>query len=61
MQPSSSDAKTGAVTDAARKAVLADVQGAYPPELINRLDDQIVFNRKWWAFGGSMVEVARQN
>lgn len=34
----------GTVTERAKEAVLARVQTLYPPELLNRLDEQIVFN-----------------
>ncbi|BGP09840.1 chaperone ATPase hsp78 [Rhodotorula toruloides] len=34
----------GTVTDSAKERVLARVQSMYPPELLNRLDEQIVFN-----------------
>lgn len=34
----------GSITDDAKEAVLARVQSLYPPELLNRLDEQIVFN-----------------
>ncbi|GAA5903138.1 hypothetical protein JCM8208_000462 [Rhodotorula glutinis] len=34
----------GTVTDRAKEAVIARVQGMYPPELLNRLDEMIVFN-----------------
>lgn len=34
----------GSVTESARLEVLERVQSMYPPELLNRLDDQIVFN-----------------
>ncbi|KAK4703821.1 hypothetical protein P7C70_g2386, partial [Phenoliferia sp. Uapishka_3] len=34
----------GTVTEAAKEEVLARVQSIYPPELLNRLDEQIVFN-----------------
>jgi ATP-dependent Clp protease ATP-binding subunit ClpB len=34
----------GTVTPQAKDAVLARVQSLYPPELLNRLDEQIVFN-----------------
>ncbi|GAA5881025.1 hypothetical protein JCM16303_004640 [Sporobolomyces ruberrimus] len=34
----------GSVTGKAKDAVLARVQSLYPPELLNRLDEQIVFN-----------------
>jgi ATP-dependent Clp protease ATP-binding subunit ClpB len=45
MQPGSSDAKTGVITTEAKDLVLQLVQSQYPPELLNRLDDQLVFNR----------------
>jgi ATP-dependent Clp protease ATP-binding subunit ClpB len=45
MQEGATDRHTGAITPEARQAVLDLVQMQYPPELINRLDDQIVFNR----------------
>lgn len=41
--PGSTDA-TGHVTPEARAKVNADVQRAFPPELLNRLDEQIIFN-----------------
>lgn len=44
MQPEASDAD-GRITPAAREAVLQLVAQNYPPELLNRLDEQIVFNR----------------
>ncbi|GAA5847957.1 hypothetical protein JCM9279_003509 [Rhodotorula babjevae] len=34
----------GTVTDRAKEAVIGRVQGMYPPELLNRLDEMIVFN-----------------
>ncbi|GAA6053962.1 hypothetical protein JCM3770_004643 [Rhodotorula araucariae] len=34
----------GTVTDRAKEAVIARVQSMYPPELLNRLDEMIVFN-----------------
>ncbi|BGP41840.1 chaperone ATPase hsp78 [Rhodotorula kratochvilovae] len=34
----------GTVTDKAKEAVIARVQSMYPPELLNRLDEMIVFN-----------------
>ena len=42
-QPGATDA-TGHVTEESREKVMADVQRAFPPELLNRLDEQIVFN-----------------
>ncbi|WFD22654.1 hypothetical protein MEQU1_001328 [Malassezia equina] len=39
----STDAE-GHVTDESRGKVIKDVQRAFPPELLNRLDEQIVFN-----------------
>ena len=44
VQPGSSD-EAGVITAEAKKAVLQQVAGAYPPELLNRIDDQVVFNR----------------
>ncbi|WFC95146.1 hypothetical protein MBRA1_001793 [Malassezia brasiliensis] len=41
--PGSTDS-TGHVTPEARAKVNADVQRAFPPELLNRLDEQIIFN-----------------
>lgn len=46
MQEGASDPTTGVITPEAKQAVLDLVQSQYPPELINRLDEQIVFNRK---------------
>lgn len=46
MQEGASDPTTGQITPEAKQAVLDLVQLQYPPELINRLDEQIVFNRK---------------
>ena len=43
VEPSALDAN-GAVTELATKEVLARVAALYPPELLNRLDEQIVFN-----------------
>ncbi|KAK4050193.1 chaperone ATPase hsp78 [Microbotryomycetes sp. JL221] len=34
----------GTVTDTAKEAVLERVRSLYPPELLNRLDEQVVFN-----------------
>ncbi|KAI5481220.1 heat shock protein/chaperonin [Pseudohyphozyma bogoriensis] len=34
----------GTVTDQAKQEILARLQSMYPPELLNRLDEQIVFN-----------------
>ena len=34
----------GTVTEPARAAVLERVRSLYPPELLNRLDEQIIFN-----------------
>lgn len=45
MQEGASDPTTGRITPEAKRAVLDLVQLQYPPELINRLDEQIVFNR----------------
>lgn len=42
-QPDSTD-QTGHITPDARTKVMADVQRAFPPELLNRLDEQIIFN-----------------
>lgn len=42
--PASSD-EYGAVTPSASREVLDLVAQSYPPELLNRLDQQIVFNR----------------
>ncbi|KNZ63559.1 ATP-dependent Clp protease ATP-binding subunit ClpB [Puccinia sorghi] len=38
------DAKTGEVTEASKAAVRKVVEMTYPPELINRLDELVVFN-----------------
>jgi len=38
------DAKTGEVTEASKVAVRKVVEMTYPPELINRLDELVVFN-----------------
>ncbi|EFP89317.2 chaperone ATPase hsp78 [Puccinia graminis f. sp. tritici] len=38
------DRKTGQVTDATKEAVRKVVEMSYPPELINRLDELVVFN-----------------
>ena len=46
MQEGASDPTTGVITPEAKQAVLDLVQLQYPPELINRLDEQIVFNSK---------------
>ncbi|MBW0511303.1 hypothetical protein O181_051018 [Austropuccinia psidii MF-1] len=43
-QPDSIDKKTGQVTEASKQAVKRVVEMTYPPELINRLDEQVVFN-----------------
>lgn len=43
-QPDSIDPNTGQVTEAAKQAVKRVVEMSYPPELINRLDEQVVFN-----------------
>lgn len=40
----SSTRSDGTVTDTAKEAVLERVRSLYPPELLNRLDEQIVFN-----------------
>lgn len=45
MQEGASGPTTGVITPEAKQAVLDLVQLQYPPELINRLDEQIVFNR----------------
>lgn len=42
-QPGSTDAE-GHVKDESRELVMKEVQRAFPPELLNRLDEQIVFN-----------------
>lgn len=36
--------ETGHVTDDSRTKVMKEVQHAFPPELLNRLDEQIIFN-----------------
>lgn len=41
--PGSTDA-TGHATPEARHKVMQDVQRAFPPELLNRLDEQVLFN-----------------
>ncbi|KOS15167.1 p-loop containing nucleoside triphosphate hydrolase protein [Malassezia pachydermatis] len=41
--PGSTDAKGHATTES-RTQVMAEVQRAFPPELLNRLDEQIIFN-----------------
>jgi ATP-dependent Clp protease ATP-binding subunit ClpB len=38
------DRKTGQVTEATKEAVKKVVEKSYPPELINRLDELVVFN-----------------
>ncbi|CAH7674062.1 ATP-dependent Clp protease ATP-binding subunit ClpB [Phakopsora pachyrhizi] len=43
-QAGSIDKKTGQITQAAKEAVKKVVEMTYPPELINRLDEQVVFN-----------------
>ncbi|KAL8290377.1 hypothetical protein RQP46_002635 [Phenoliferia psychrophenolica] len=43
MRPESTLAD-GTVTDVAKEEVLARVQATFPPEFLNRLDEQIVFN-----------------
>lgn len=43
-QPDSIDRKTGQVTEVAKEAVKRVVEMNYPPELINRLDELVVFN-----------------
>lgn len=45
MGPESSDPSTGQITPQARELVLKLIQNHWPPELLNRLDSQIVFNR----------------
>ncbi|PWN43931.1 P-loop containing nucleoside triphosphate hydrolase protein [Ceraceosorus guamensis] len=44
-EPNSVDAATGQITETARSGVLRAIANALPPELINRLDDQLIFNR----------------
>lgn len=44
-EPNAVDATTGQITDSARSGVLRGIANALPPELINRLDDQLIFNR----------------
>ncbi len=39
------DSSEGPVTEQSREAVLERVRETYPPELINRIDSQIVFNK----------------
>lgn len=39
------DERTGSLTQKAKKEVLQAIQAALPPELINRIDDQLIFNR----------------
>ena len=43
-EPESTD-EDGRVTKEARDGVLAQVAETFPPELINRLDSQVVFNK----------------
>lgn len=43
-QPKAIDPKTGEVTEGAKEAVKRVVEMNYPPELINRLDELVVFN-----------------
>jgi len=43
--PSASDSSSGAVTPEARTEVLERVKEEFPPELLNRLDSMLVFNR----------------
>ena len=43
-EPESTDAD-GRVTEETRDGVLAQVAETFPPELINRLDSQVVFNK----------------
>ena len=43
-EPGSTNAD-GKVTEEARDAVLARLADTFPPELINRLDSQVVFNK----------------
>jgi len=42
-EPGSTD-EEGHVTDESRVKVIEDVKRAFPPELLNRLDEQIIFN-----------------
>ncbi|KAG0150419.1 hypothetical protein CROQUDRAFT_713378 [Cronartium quercuum f. sp. fusiforme G11] len=44
IQPNSIDPKTGIVTSKAKQAVKRIVEQSYPPELINRLDEMVIFN-----------------
>ncbi|PWN32850.1 uncharacterized protein FA14DRAFT_125905 [Meira miltonrushii] len=39
------DERTGSLTQKAKTEVLQAIQAALPPELINRIDDQLIFNR----------------
>lgn len=39
------DESTGLLTDRARRGVIEAIQAALPPELINRIDEQLIFNR----------------
>jgi len=43
--PEASDATSGSVTPAARSAVLERTSEWFPPELLNRLDSMLVFNK----------------
>ncbi|KAF8274349.1 P-loop containing nucleoside triphosphate hydrolase protein [Lactarius quietus] len=43
--PSASDSSSGTVTPEARTEVLERVKEEFPPELLNRLDSMLVFNR----------------
>lgn len=57
MHPTSFDADTGTVTPEARKLVLERLQASYPPELLNRLDDQLVFNHLGPSSIASIVDI----
>lgn len=44
-EPSAIDGSTGLVSASAKAAVMRQVQAFFPPELLNRIDDQLIFNR----------------